>query len=174
MKVYRTIVLAAAANLGGCALVFGPTPQNASDFRHLVEKNGAGVTQDTYQVNAPFAKVADRVRKKSAECLAQTLTECRGSKCDGTQYTFNPRFSNRRNSAELTVQVKVSDGVTFNGAPPKGGLFVAVADLTRKGPEKTQVAMYGLSMGMYKYIPKAVKHWADGSNLGCPNFAAGF
>lgn len=175
MSIKTALVFAAVATLAGCA--FGPTPQTPKEFREGVAKGGLGTSHETYQVNAPYTKVAKRVMKKGAECLNKVITiqSCVNNSCSNTDYIFRPSFKSARRNSELSVQVKFKPDHSWyvGGPPPKGGMFVAVADISPAGSNKTKVAVYGMSMGMYKYIPKAVKHWADGSNLGCPDFTAG-
>ncbi len=174
MRFTHAIFFAAAATLAGCA--FGPTPQTAQQFREGVAKGGFGTLQETYQVDGPYTAVVARVEKKGAECFNKviTLRTCINNSCQDTDYTFIPRFTSGRNGAELVVQVKLNpDHNTYlGGPPPKNGMFVAVADITPIASNRANIAMYGASMGMFKYIPKAVKHWAQGSNLGCPDFTA--
>lgn len=175
MRVTHVIVFAAVASLAGCA--FGPTPQTAKQFRETVKKGGFGSLQEAYRVKDRYARVAGRVRRQSAECLRRVLTiqSCVNGSCSNTDYIFKPKFSRTRRGSELSVQVKMrpDHNVYVGGPPPKGGMFVAVADITPAAHHTAHVAVYGMSMGMYQYIPKAVKHWADGSNLGCPDFSAG-
>ncbi|MEJ2346200.1 MAG: hypothetical protein P8090_12460 [Gammaproteobacteria bacterium] len=175
MTIRPVLVFAAVATLAGCA--FGPTPQTAKEFRQGVVKGGLGTSHETYQVNAPYAKVATRVMKKGAECLNKVITiqSCVNSSCSNIDYIFKPKFNGTRQRSELSVQVKFKPDHSWyvGGPPPKDGMFVTVADITPAGRNKTKVATYGMSMGMYQYIPKAVKHWADGSNLGCPDLTAG-
>lgn len=175
MRLRHVFVFAAVATLAGCA--FGPTPQTPGQFRDAVKKGGVGSLQETYQVNGPYARVAARVKRKAAECLNRTLTleSCVNGACSDMDYIFHERFRGNRHGSELSVQLKFKPdhSIHVGGPPPKDGMFVAVADITPAANGKAEVSMYGMDLGMYKYIPKAVKHWADDSNLGCPDFSAG-
>jgi hypothetical protein len=175
MRLMHIFVFAAVATLAGCAI--GPTPQTPKQFRDGVAKGGFGTMHETYQVAGPYRRVSARMKRKAAECLNRTMTlqSCINGSCSNTDYIFHSRFNESRHGSELDVQLKLEPdhSIYLGGKPPKGGMYVAVADIMPASDGKTSIAMYGTDMGMFKYIPIAVKHWADNSNLGCPDFSAG-
>jgi len=132
---------------------------------------------ETYQVAGPYRTVTARMKRKAAECLNRKMTRqtCVNGSCSNTDYIFHTQFNESGNGSELSVQLKFEPdrSIYLGGKPPEGGMYVAVADITPAANGKASVAMYGADMGMFKYIPIAVKHWADNSNLGCPDFSAG-
>jgi hypothetical protein len=176
MKSVTLLLLAAPVLLSGCA--FGPTPQNAQEYREAVTKGSYGTKAETYEVKGSYAQVAATVKAKSAECFNRTLTsrECRNaSECMNRSFTFIPRFTGNGSSSELDVLVTMNHGnvknVYLGGPPPEDGMYVAVADLAPAGTG-TKVSVYATKVSFYGHIPKAIKHWANGTNLGCPDFAA--
>lgn len=160
--------------LSGCAS--GPTPQTAQEYRQAVAKGGYGALSEVYEVKGPYAKVAATVKGKSSECLNRVVNiqQCRGPSCVSRNYTFIPRANAVANKTEIVVQVKVDpdNNVYLGGPPPKSGMYVAVADLVPVGSGKTKVSVYATDVGMFAHIPRAIKHWANGTNLGCPDLAA--
>jgi hypothetical protein len=179
MKFVSLLLLAAPVLLSGCAI--GPTPQNAQEYREAVTKGGYGTKAETYEVKGSYGQVAATVKAKSAECFNRTLTtqECRSSNnatsCTNRSFTFIPRFTGNGSSSELAVLVTTNHGnvknVYLGGPPPEDGMYVAVADLAPAGAG-TKVSVYSTTVGFYAHIPKAIKHWTSGTNLGCPDFAA--
>jgi len=175
MRLTHVVVFVAVAALGGCAI--GPTPQNPAQFRDGVAKGGFGTMHEKYQVAGPYKTVSARMKSKAAECLNRTMTmqSCVNASCSNTDYIFHTQYNESRKGAELIVQLKLEPdrAIHLGGKPPADGMYVAVADITPAPNGKANIAMYGADMGMFKYIPIAVKHWANNSNLGCPDFSAG-
>ena len=178
MKLAYLCCFATITLISGCAT--GPTPQNAQEFRQAVEKGTYGSLHETYDVNGDYAKVAATLKAKSNECFNKTITtqEClRGpGSCINRSYTLIPRFTSKGNSAELVVQYKTNHAnakdVYLGGPPPESGAYIAVADAVAIGNGKTRISMYGTKITMFAHIPKAVKHWTNGTNLGCPDFTS--
>lgn len=176
MKLVTLLLLATPVLLSGCAI--GPTPQNAQEYREAVTKGTYGTKAETYEVKGSYAQVAATLKAKSAECFNRTLTSraCRNaSECQNRSFTFTPRFTPNGNSSELVVLVTMNHGnvknVYLGGPPPEEGMYVAVADLAPAGAG-TKVSVYATNVGFYSHIPKAIKHWTSGTNLGCPDLAA--
>lgn len=174
MSVRTAVILLAVASLGGCA--FGPQPQTPQEFRQAAKGGGFGKSHESYQVDGPYKEVATRIAKKSAECLNKTIRiqSCVNSSCQNQDYIFHPHFHGDRSGAELSLQVemKPEPPIHFSGKPPKGGFFATVVDIKPVAGRHSSVAVYSIDMGMYQHIPPAIKHWADGSNLGCPDLTA--
>lgn len=175
MRFTYLFIFAFIAILSGCAS--GPTPQNAQEYRQAVAKGGYGTMTETYEVKGSSIKVAATLKAKSSECFNKTITtqECRGPSCITRNFILIPRFSSNGNSAELVVQMKTNHvnakNVYLGGPPPESGMYMAVADIAPAGGN-TKITMYATNVGMYGHIPKAVKHWANGTNLGCPDFTS--
>lgn len=173
MGLKHLFVFVGVTMLAGCAI--GHTPQTAAQFRAGAARGVSGTVHQTYQVTGSYRRVAARIRRKAAECFNRTVTErtCYyHANCTVHHYTFDSHFTENRNGAELVVQMHSNAVVNLGGKPPKGGNFVGVADIAPAANGRTRIAMYGVRSAFLGYIPKAVKHWADDSNLGCPDFAS--
>lgn len=173
MRFSRLLLFASLATLAGC--VSAPTPQTPAQFRALVVEHPSATMHETYRVRGSYRTVAARIRRKAAECFNRTISNqtCySGGGCSVVRYTFHTHFRASRAGSELSVQMRSSNAVHLNGKPPKGGDFIDVTDITPTRHGGTRIATYGLSTAWLKYVPRAVKHWADDSNLGCPDFSA--
>ena len=63
---------------------------------------------------------------------------------------------------------------TLGGKPPKGGNYIAVIDIFKAGRSKTKIKQYSPPGRKYfSKIPNAVKHWANKTNMGCPDYTTG-
>jgi hypothetical protein len=65
------------------------------------------------------------------------------------------------------VQQLHKTGVIYPSKPPPGGVYIFVADATPQG-NRTRIQIYGPSKG-YDVLHRAVRGWASGENLGCPD-----
>lgn len=164
--------------LTGCAL--GPIPKNAKEYRAAILEGGFGTNYESYVVRQPYWKVAKTVKAKTKRCLDQTIksTTCGGiygGSCNTKTFDYNPRFIKGKKKSELHVQVIMSNSlpsISVGEKPPKNGMYIAVIDFIKKGKNKTKINVYSPSMG-FTAIPKAVKHWSNQTNLGCPDFSDG-
>ena len=177
MKRLYFLTAATFSILSGCAS--GPTPQNAQEFRQTISKGVYGSQFETYEVSGSYSKVAATLSSKTRECLNRAITvqQCIGSStgtsCFNHEHTFIPHVKVNPNSTEIVVQVKINpdNNVYIGGRPPESGMYIAVADVVPAGG-KTKISMYGASISMYAHIPRAIKMWANGTNLGCPDLTA--
>jgi hypothetical protein len=70
--------------------------------------------------------------------------------------------------AELHVQQHHATGVLNVTEEPNGGYYLLVADAFPLDKKRTRVDIYGPSTGQDVLI-KAIKGWATGENIGCPD-----
>ena len=124
---------------------------------------------DTYEVNRSYRDVASTFQRKAPECLnmavrtvSQTTTSYQNIV---TEYTPTVNVTEQR--TELHVQQLHKTGVIYPSKPPAGGIYLFVADATPQG-NKTRIQIYGPSKG-YDVLHRAVRGWATGENLGCPD-----
>jgi|KBSSwiStaDraftv2_1062776.scaffolds.fasta_scaffold59369_3 hypothetical protein len=160
-----TATCAVAASLLGC----GGMPQSAEEFRQAVPSAMLAKT-DTYEVNRPTRDVAATFQRKAPECLnmavrtvSQTttsyqniLTEYRSTVVAGSERT------------ELHLQQLHKTGVIYPSKPPEGGAYIIVADAYPLPGNRTRMQLYGPSIG-YDVVYRAIRGWASGDNLGCPD-----
>lgn len=160
-------VVAVALALAACAI---KQPQNAEEFRKAVGGGAMMTKTDSYEVNRSLKDVAATFQRRAPECLkvavrtvSQTSTSYQNIL---TEYTPTVRSSAER--AELHVQQLHKTGVLYPSKPPEGGVYIFVADAYAEGAKRTRIQIYGPSRG-YDVLHRAVRGWANGDNLGCPD-----
>ena len=156
----------------GC---IGTMPKNAKEQRDFVRKGGFGSSFDSYTVNRSYSKVIKTIKAKSKNCLNKKVEtrSCGGGLgygCKTRFTTYNPTFIRSKKKSELHVQVVESHSVDLAGKGHKNGTYVTVVDIIRAGKKKTKLNVYTMAGSRYHSIPRAVKHWANRTNLGCPDF----
>jgi len=173
MNIKPALVIAAVATLAGCV---GPLPQNPQEFRHQAANGRFGKAHETYQVDGAYREVATRIKEKTGECLNRVvrMQSCRGTSCQTMDFHLHPHFHSGSNGSEFDLQVDVmpKSAINVGGTPPKGGAYAAVVDITPVAGHRSKLAVYSVDIGFYKHIPIAIRHWADGSNLCCPDLTA--
>jgi hypothetical protein len=73
-----------------------------------------------------------------------------------------------KNKAELHLQRIFEKGVVMAYQEPPKGHFVMVVDAIPLSAKKTRIDIYRPSKGV-DVIVRAIKGWASGKNLGCPD-----
>ena len=166
MKAQTVSMVAAAILLIGCVTQH---PQTAEEFRKAVPGARFAKTE-TFEVNRDFRDVAKTFQKRAHECLNVTVrTTSRTSSSYQVIVTdYKPTVVVNAQRAELHVQQHHKQGVMKVAQEPEGGYYLLVADAYPVGKKKTRVQWYGPSIGFEPLI-QAVKNWASGKNLGCPD-----
>ena len=147
-------------------------PQTADEFRVAVP--GAFLAEvDRYEVSEPFHKVAARFEKMAPKCLNVTIKTVSQST---TSYQvivtdYKPTVIVGKDRAELHLQQHHRQGVLKITEEPEGGYYLMVFDAIKLDGGNTGIEYYGPSMG-HETIIKAVKGWATGENVGCPDLTA--
>jgi hypothetical protein len=152
--------------LSGCVTSH---PQTAQEFREAVP--GAFMAEvETFEVDRPFADVADTFQTKAPQCLSgrvKTTSQTNMSyQVIVTAYT--PTVHVSQEHAEIHLQQHHEQGVMNVTKEPEGGYYLLVTDAYPVDASRTRIEMYRPSMG-YKPIIQAIKGWATGDNLGCPD-----
>jgi len=165
----RTPTLPAAALvtvlLSGCV----SQPQSAEEFRRAVPSALTAKTE-TFEVKRPFRDVAATFRKKAPECLQ---VEIKTTSQTRTSYqvivtAYKPTVVVSTERAELHVQQHHKAGVVKVSKEPDGGYYVLVADAYPVDSNRTRVQMFVPSIG-HGVLIRAVRGWATGEELGCPD-----
>ena len=167
MKRFRVRAGVAAVTLAIAAC--SPMPQTAEEFRKAVP--GAVMAKtDSYEVNRSMKDVAATFRRRAPECLkvsvrtvSQTSTSYQNIL---TEYTPTVVVNGER--AELHLQQHHKTGVVYPSKPPAGGPYIIVADAYPMAGNRTRIQLYGPSKG-YDVVYRAIRGWASGDNLGCPD-----
>ena len=151
------------------AVACAPMPQTAEEFRKAVP--GAVMAKtDSYEVNRSMKDVAATFRRKAPECLnvsvrtvSQTTTSYQNILTE-----YKPTVVVNGERAELHVQQLHRTGVMYPSKPPEGGIYLLVADAFPLPGNRTRIQTYGPSKG-YDVLYRAVRGWASGENVGCPD-----
>lgn len=163
--------------LSGCSTT--PPAQNADEYRKGVSQGAYGSEFETFVVKRPYKEVASVIKAKTRDCLNAEVANqsCRRSgfmstSCNNYSDKYTPTVIDGLQKTELHVQFKRSgEGVgEFNlgGKPPASGMYMVVADVTSvENGKAAKVEIYGNQV--QRSIPKAIRHWANGTNLGCPD-----
>jgi hypothetical protein len=81
---------------------------------------------------------------------------------------YKPTVVVNNERAELHVQQTHEKGVLNVTEVPDGGYYLLVADAYPIDNSHTRLELFGPSRG-YDVLIRAVKGWASGENLGCPD-----
>jgi len=149
----------------------GSMPQTAQEFREAIPTAFMGEVQH-FEANRPFREVAKTFQAKAPECLnvsVRTVSQT-GTSYQNIVAVYRPTVLVSDKKAELHVQRKYEKGVVNVYQEPEAGHYVLVADATPLDRSRTRIDIYGPSRGLDVLI-KAVKGWATGQNVGCPDMA---
>jgi hypothetical protein len=159
-------VLAAALALSACVTSH---PQTAQEFREAVPGAFMGEVE-TFEVERPFTDVAETFQSKAPQCLSGRV---RTTSQTNTSYqvivsAYTPTAHVSPERAEIHLQQHHEQGVLNVTKEPDGGYYLLVTDAYPVDAGRTRVEMFRPSMG-YKPIIQAIKGWASGDNMGCPD-----
>lgn len=152
--------------LSACA----SAPMTPAEHRQAAQRGQSFFTSESFEVKRPFAEVAKTFKKMAPECLSFSLAETRKPiiGVGSTTQVYGkakPTVLASDKKAELHFQMQFKNTV---GAMPDGGMYYLIADAYPTGKGTTRVDMYWLRV---KLVAEAVKGWASGENLGCPDAA---
>lgn len=144
-------------------------PQTADEFRKAVP-GAFSAKVETFEVNRPFTQVATTFQRMGPDCLAKTIktTSQTNNSFQVIVTTYKPTVVVTGKKAELHVQQHHDQGVVNVSKEPQGGYYLLVADAQPITPSKTRIDLYRPSMG-HSVLIQAVKNWAAGENVGCPD-----
>lgn len=169
MKHRFVLVLAAAAIAAGCV----KPPKTAEGFRELARSGSRWVAVEKFVVDRPYREVALTFQKRSDACLKVRVvtTSSGGYRSHPTTFKqdYRPTVRVDRRRAEFFVQMHV-EGTNLVKVydEAEGGDYVMVTDAYPVGRGKTRIELHRATMG-HDVLAKAVRGWATGENLGCPD-----
>jgi hypothetical protein len=125
---------------------------------------------ETFEANRPFEEVARTFQTMAPKCLdVRIKTTSRTNTSYQVIVTkYHPTVVVSKQKAELHVQEKHESGVVAVYEEPKKGHYLMVVDATPLDKKRTTITMYRPSMGKDVMV-KAIKGWATGDNVGCPD-----
>ena len=150
--------------LSGCV----SHPLTAQAFRDAVPGSMSGKVEE-YEVDRPFDEVALTFQKKAPECLNVAVETTSRSNTSYQHYTatYKPTVMKSANQVEIHLQ-RHYDHTLKVSKEPEGGYYLLVADAFPIEGGKTRVVVYRPRMG-FGVLIKAIKGWASGEQLGCPD-----
>jgi len=164
---FRNVFFACASIfIAGC----GAMPTSPDLMVQNAKESKAFSDKDVFEVNRPLAQVESVFRKKADECL-RVRTEA--GRYQGGLYRrevrqFTPKVVADKQRVRLTVQSRTIAGGTEAGPIPDDGWYVLVADAYPVNATTTRVESY-VQWPEWRSAFKAVKHWSNGTNMGCPD-----
>ena len=156
--------------LSGCV---GHMPQTADEFR--TELPGAFLGEvEKFDVNRSYTDVGKSFQKMAPKCLDVRI---KSTSQTNTSYQvivtkWNPTVKITDNKAELHIQQLHEQGVLNVYEAPEKGYYTMVVDAIPTGKNNSQVVMYRSSVGN-DALNKAIRGWASGNNIGCPDLTKG-
>lgn len=169
MNIRCAIYIATSALLVGCA---GHMPQTADEFRTGLPDAFLGKVEK-FQVNRSYAEVGKSFQKMAPQCLDVRIKSTSQS---STSYQvvvtkWNPTVKINNQKAELHIQQLHEKGVLNVYKVPEKGYYMMVVDAIPVGKNSSEIVMYRSSVGN-KALVKAIKGWAAGEKIGCPDLTA--
>jgi hypothetical protein len=163
----RLVILIAAALVTGCVT----PPQTVQELREGV-RNGAVLTKmEQGEVKRPFVETFKSVWANATKCLNVTITSTTpgnyGPVVESIRYRSNSKLTGKK-TAEMVLQ----QDAQATGKMPEGGYYVMLADIEGVSPNKTNVTIYGSSIG-YDNVYQSIFAWARGESKSCPKFPMG-
>ena len=162
-------VIAAGILISGCA---GHMPQTADEFREGLPGAFLGKVE-RFDVNRSYTEVGKSFQKMAPQCLDVRI---KTTSQTNTSYQvivtkWNPTVKITDQRAELHIQQLHEQGVLNVYEVPEKGYYMMVVDAIPTGQNRSEVVMYRSSVGN-KALIKAIKGWAAGENIGCPDLTA--
>jgi hypothetical protein len=155
--------------LSGCV---GHMPQTADEFR--TELPGAFLGEvEKFDVSRSYTDIGKSFQKMAPKCLDVRI---KTTSQTNTSYQvivtkWNPTVKITDQKAELHIQQLHEQGVLNVYEVPEKGYYTMVVDAIPTGKKTSQVVMYRASVGN-KTLNKAIRGWARGENIGCPNLTS--
>jgi len=169
MKIRYVFYITIFSIISGCA---GHMPQSADEFREGLPGAFLGKVEK-FQVNRSYSDVGKSFQKMAPQCLDVRIKSTSQS---STSYQvivtkWNPTVKINGQKAELHIQQLHEQGVLNVYEVPDKGYYMMVVDAIPLGNNRSEIVMYRSSVGN-KALIKAIKGWAAGEKVGCPDLTA--
>lgn len=152
----------------GCAVKHA---QNSQEFRQMAPANSYG-KHETFTINNAYSKAVRNFQKRADKCLntgvVLTTTSKTGARMGEQTLTYTPTLVVGKTKSELSIQKNVSGDGMIMGKVPDNGMYIFLADLSKSG-SKSQLDVYRITYMGTDQMLNAVKNWASGKNLACPD-----
>lgn len=138
---------------------------NPNEFREAIKKDGRNV--DAFTVKRDYNEVVHTFQKMTPQRLNFTMGTERHGNLGGSSTHIGGWARGKLNVSakrtELTLQRKIEKQI---GHIPEDGMYFLVADVVPVG-EGAKVEIYYLNS--VQAAATAIKGWATGDNVGCPD-----
>ena len=171
MKIIKIIFTLSIMLLStGCAM---KQAQNAQEFRKMTPKNSYGKLE-TFKINSSYSKAVRNFKKRANKCLRTklvltTTNRNTGARMGEQTLTYTPTLKIGKKRTELSIQKNVSGDGMIAGKVPKNGMFILLADLSKSGKNKSRLNIYRITYMGTNEMASAIKNWASGESLSCPD-----
>lgn len=160
---HRLPVLILVLLISGCAV-----PMTPKEYRNAAKQGNALSTHESIDVNRSVDEIAATFKAKANECLSYKIGATSKPVIGiGSSTRFfgkvTPTVRRSKNKVELYLQVRYENTV---GEMPKDGMYTLVADAYARG-NKTRLDIYRRNNA--GVLGEAVKGWASGKSMGCPD-----
>ena len=162
------------ALLTACA---GQMPKTHDEFRSQLQQhpNMMGVRIEKFEVDRPMPQTAQFVKKKSDECLNHTIRVTSSTSSGGMLTSFSDslvKYQPRANISAAKATVYTTElYMNIKGEPMQEPYYTFVADFIPVTKKKTKVELYYIWGEPRPLVAKAIKAWATGTDVGCPNLS---
>lgn len=157
------ILAALATGASGCTA----PPKDAEGFRKLAINGTMWLNVEKFEVDRSYLEVARTFERRSRACLRVRVTTSY-SRGGASRQDYHPRVNVDRKRAEFYIQVQRQGGGIKLYSEAPGGDYLMVTDAYPIGRKKTRIELHRPGIG-YDALIKAVRRWAIGKNLGCPD-----
>ncbi len=158
--------------LGGCAALI--LPQNPDEFRAGVMESPSLSYTERHHVKRPYHLVANEIAKKARECLNGSFRRkyivYNGPYRYWVQDTAKYKSTIQATGRKLVLAVQyttIPKQISSIQKEPPDGKYLIVVDTYPRG-DGTQIDIYSIE----KLLNQAIKHWAAGTNMGCPDLSS--
>jgi hypothetical protein len=167
------LILFIGAALGGCAAA----PKTAPEFRQSVSAGAMGHAYESFVVDRSSRAIGETFKAQADKCInvqvnrTTTVNINHGARTQSnTQFIYKPMVLRKGDRTEMHIQMQVTGNVVKMQSGPEAGYYVLVADAIPVSKNSAKVDIY-YSTYRAKSLSEAVKGWAHGNNLGCPDIA---
>lgn len=143
-------------------------PQTFEELRVGVRGKAFMTQMKEYEVDRPFNKVFNSLKKNTDRCLNVTTTSSTPSKYGPISSSIRYRSSTKKTGKGAASSILQQDA-RATGKMPAGGYFVLLTDIEKVSKNKTRLTLYGPSVG-YDKIFDSIHDWAQGKERKCSKF----
>ena len=168
---HPTILIITALLMSGCITM----PRSADLMVKSAKSGDLFTNKEIFEVSRSHSTVAKVLKKQANKCLSRDVSKTEptpGNRLVSRTMVmgYTPEVSVSKKHTRVTVQEKTKSGAKDVGGPPPKGWYMMVVDAYPVSKKKTRIEVYYNTKSPFPAILAATKHWAAGTNMGCPDF----